>query len=159
MLSVYRPSSPCLSEETGAQREVTCPGHRDGEKDLGLFCPSAPPAGREGLGGTSVYTLAVRAHKEVVPEPWDLGSPRWRLATRAAGRTISLVSDNMKTTCDFPPSGAPTQLTRPRLLSEQSSPKFLPLTTGPSPWGDGGHRSHGESGRLAEGVGGWLPGP
>lgn len=41
------------------------------------------------------------------PEPQDLGSPRQRLVVHTTGRIISLVSDNLKTTCDFPEPGSP----------------------------------------------------
>ena len=90
------------------------------------------------------------------PEPRGLGSRRRSLAIHTTGRTISWVSDNLKTTCDFPPSGVPAQFAGPALLSEQSSPGFLPLTAGPSPWGNGGHRSRG--GRCWP-AGGRLPVP
>lgn len=55
------------------------------------------------------------------------------LAMCTIGRRIFLVSNKLKVTCDFPQPDGPAQLPWPGLLSEQSSPKFLPLTTGPAP--------------------------
>lgn len=55
------------------------------------------------------------------------------LALCTTGRTIFWVSNKLKVSCDFPQSDGPAQLPPPGLLSEQSSPKFLPLTTEPAP--------------------------
>lgn len=115
------------------------------EKDPGLSCLSAPPSGEASRNTllSAVWMLPEGSdcwgpQGGWFPEPQDLGSPRQCLAVRTTGRTIFFISDNLKTTCDFPQPGAPAQLPGPGLLSEQSSPEFLPLTAAPSPWGDGG---------------------